>query len=107
MMLLEGVQKWTNYAEDNTKFTEILYHLCRHGNFSFTEAILTEEELELTCISPKFEYVSSDSHLESAAFINLIFIKILVFHILLSPSKMSSSDSTIKANMEIISSIFY
>ena len=68
----------------------MLYHLCKHGNFCCTEPFLTYEELELSCISLKHKYVSADSNLEAAAFLNTIFIKVLVFNVLLKPGKVSS-----------------
>jgi hypothetical protein len=68
----------------------MLYHLCKHGNFCCTEPFLTHEELELSCINLKHKYISADSNLEAAAFLNTIFIKVLVFNVLLKPGKVSS-----------------
>lgn len=43
MMVLEGVRKWTIQASKNPNIVTMLYHLCRHGNYSCTEPILTQE----------------------------------------------------------------
>lgn len=84
-MILGAVKKWVDHAASNEKYSSVLYHLCRHGNYSCTEPILTQDELELTCISVKNGYVSADRNLETAAIINFIFMKLLLYNILLSP----------------------
>lgn len=67
----------------------MLYHLCRHGSYACTEPLLTTEELELVCLNPRLKYVSADSNLEAAAYINTVFIKLLIYNVLLSPTKIS------------------
>ena len=78
-----------------------MYHLCRHGNYSCTEPILTNEELELMCVSGKYKCISAESNLEVAAFINLILVKILVYNVILAPEKVSSdlTSNTIVDNL--------
>lgn len=41
MMVLEGVKRWTILACKNPSIVAMLYHLCRHGNYSCTEPIMT------------------------------------------------------------------
>lgn len=81
-MILEGVAaSFSNNEEEMTKF---LYFICRHGNFSCTQPLLTKEELELCCISGEFKYTSGEINLQKVAIINTIFIKALIYGIFLS-----------------------
>jgi hypothetical protein len=75
--------------------------------------MFTAEELSLFCISEKHGYASADKHLEQSALLSLVFMKILLFNILLQPSKIptftayTGSTEIIFKNLRLIATILY
>lgn len=41
------------------EIAEYCYFFCKHGSLACTEPLLTEEQLELACISGTFQYLSA------------------------------------------------
>lgn len=107
--MIEDVFEGLKLFSKSVELTEAIYHLCRHGNYSCTEPLLTKEEMDLSCISPSFYYISADSTLEKVNLINLIFIKLLIYSTLLSPEKINSNltEDEIPNNLFVLSSILY
>lgn len=108
-MIFDGLMNFVREHGNKVEIVECLYFLCKHGNYSCTEPFLTKEEMELTCISSVFNFVSADKNLEKAALINLIIFKLLLYNMLLSPEKVSQElvIDTIVDNLYVISSVVY
>ena len=93
--------------------TELLYYLCKHGNYSCHEPIYTAEELSSGCISEAHGYMSCDHNLEKSLMLSLVFVKILLYNIFLKPEQMelflkkSYDRKIIFSNLKLIGNIIY
>jgi hypothetical protein len=94
-------------------FTDLLYYMCKHGSYASYYQMHTQEELSLMCISEEHGYMRGDKELEKAAILSLLFIKILIFNVLLQPHKVpllasySSNQTLIHKNLRLVANILY
>ena len=84
---------------------------CKHGAF-IENGVLTTQELETVCISETHQYLRLDKDLEKSQIISILFVKIIIYNLLLqpwkyNPEKYSISNEELYKNFYYISSVFY
>ena len=97
-MILQALIK--TVESNQAEIGQYCYILCHHGSYVCTYPLLTQQQLELCCISQAFSYISAQKHLEKAAVINLIFIKTIIANLFLSQANLSP-------NLYYLSSVLY
>lgn len=63
--------------------TETCYFVCRHGSAGVLSNYFTSEELDIMCISKKSLKVMAEKNLEKSQIISFIWVKLIIFNILL------------------------
>lgn len=101
------LQSLLGLVENNQgEIAEYCYFFCKHGSLACTEPLLTEEELELACVSGTWRCLSAERNLEKASIISLLLVDSLLANTLLSPSFLSQS-SSIENNLFFVCSVLY
>ena len=88
------------------EITEFCYFLCKHGSLACTEPLLTEEQLELACVSSASACLSAERNLEKAAILSLLVVDSLIANTLLSPHSLSLSSRS-EDNLFFVCSVLY
>jgi hypothetical protein len=82
---IECLKKTVDKCFLKQKFGDLLYFTCKHGSFGSQNYVFTAEEMMLLSISDEYGSMQADLFLEQSGLILLVFIKMVVFNILLKP----------------------
>lgn len=110
---VEGVQSAVRAMAGRENMAETLYFLCKHGTYSCLYHVNSNEEMNLMCISEQHGYVRADRHLEQSAILSLVFVKMLLYNILLQPEAIELGLTAyldvaiIHSNIRLVANILY
>ena len=108
-----GLQKMKREctAQKISFFSQILYNLCMTGSFMMSR-FWSSFQMEHICISQFYGCVRADANLEKYMIGMVVFVKVLIFNMLLQPQKFDpanfpKSKKQLHNTMYILSSIYY
>lgn len=92
-------------------FSEILLNICSRGSFVMSR-FWSALEMKSICISEYLGCIRADQSLEKVLLTLMVFVKVLVFNMLLQPSKFDplnfpKNKQPLSNNMHIIASLYY